>query len=550
MSKNGSSPIADVVVIGGGHNGLVAAAYLARAGLSVEVLEKNGTIGGAAVTEEFHPGFRNSVASYTVSLLNPRVIADLELVTRHGLKIVERPAANFWPVDTARGLLMPYGLAGRQAAIAQFSEHDAAQLADYDAALDRAASVLRALVLEPPPNAGGGIVEVLRAGRIGRRLSRLSLADQRLLVDLFTKSAADFLAGWFESDIVKAVFAFDGIVGAYAAPSTPGTAYVLLHHCFGEVNGKAGVWGHAVGGMGAITQAMAASAQRAGAVIRTDAAVREVLVEKGRAAGVVLETGKVVRARVVAANVGPRVLFGRMVPEGAIDGDAHRRLRSFKTGSGTFRMNVALSELPDFICRRGTAAAPHHGSGIIIGPTLGYLESAYLDARRYGWSRQPVVEMLIPSTLDDTLAPAGRHVASLFVQHVAPELPAPRSWDDSSEKEAFADLVIDTVNAHAPNFKASVLGRQILSPRDLETRFGLIGGDIFHGQLSLDQLYSARPLLGAADYRMPLAGLYLCGSGAHPGGGVTGLPGRNAAREILRDVTRSNWRQRLFGARN
>lgn len=537
----------DVAVIGGGHNGLVAAAYLARAGISVVVLEKNSMVGGAAITEEFHPGFRNSVASYTVSLLNPMVIADLELTTRHGLRIVERPAANFWPIDEKRGLLMPYGHGPRQSAIAAFSRHDAARLADYDAALERAASVLRALVLEAPPNAGGGLIEMLRAGRIGRRVMRLSLEDQRLLVDLFTKSASDFLSAWFESDIVKAAFAFDGIVGAYAAPSTPGTAYVLLHHCFGEVNGKAGVWGHAIGGMGAITQAMAASARAAGAIIRTDAPVAEVLVEQGRAAGVVLETGEVVRAHAVAANVGPRLLFSRMLRDGAIDRDAHTRLKAFKTGSGTFRMNVALSELPDFTCRRGKDMGPHHGSGIIIGPTLSYLEAAYLDARQSGWSRQPVVEMLIPSTLDPSLAPPGQHVASLFVQHVAPQLPDGRSWEDPAEREAFADLVIATVNTHAPNFKASVLGRQALSPLDLERRFGLVGGDIFHGQLSLDQLYSARPVLGHADYRMPLSGLYLCGSGAHPGGGVTGLPGRNAAREMIKDLKGPVWRRVVRG---
>jgi len=538
----------DVVVIGGGHNGLVAAAYLARAGLSVVVLEKNAVVGGAAVTEEFHPGFRNSVASYTVSLLNPHVIGDLEL-ERHGLQIVERPVANFWPVDRARGLLMPYGQEARQQAIRAFSERDADRLAGYDEALERAANVLRDLVLETPPNAGGGIIDMLRAGAIGRRLNHLTIEDQRLMVDLFTKSASDFLARWFESDIVKAAFAFDGIVGAYAAPSTPGTAYVLLHHCFGEVNGKSGVWGHAIGGMGAITQAMAGAARQAGAVIQVDAPVREVLVENSTAVGVVLETGRVIRARVVAANVGPRLLFNGMVPRGAVGEDVHTRLAGLKTGSGTFRMNVALSELPDFICRPGKEAAPHHGAGIIIGPTLEYLERAYLDARRYGWSREPVVEMLIPSTLDQGLAPPGQHVASLFVQHVAPTLPEGRSWSEAKEKEAFADLVIDTVTTHAPNFKASVIARQVLSPLDLEHRFGLVGGDIFHGQLTLDQLYSTRPVLGHADYRMPLEGLYLCGAGAHPGGGVTGLPGRNAAREILNDFGRRPWRRLLLGRR-
>ena len=527
----------DVAIIGGGHNGLVAAAYLAGAGLHVVVLEKNAVVGGAAVTEEFHPGFRNSVASYTVSLLSPKVIADLDL-HRHGLRIVERPVANFWPIDATRGLVMPYGLANRQAAIAAFSKADAERLPAYDAALERAASVLRDLTLQTPPNAGAGIVDMLRSAPLGKRLYGLTLDDKRLLLDLFTKSAAAFLDQWFESEIVKGAFAFDGIVGAYASPYQPGTAYVLLHHCFGEVNGKTGVWGHAVGGMGAITQAMARAAEAHGAVIRTDAPVAMLKTTGETVTGVVLGSGEEIRARAVASNIQPKLLFRAYVPEDAVDDATRRRFTSIETGSGTFRMNVALSELPDFICRPGTNQQPHHASGIVIGPTLGYLERAYLDARRDGWSAEPVVEILIPSTLDDTLAPKGQHVASLFGQHVAPRLPAGRSWADESEKARFADVVIDTVTKHAPNFRASIVGRQVLSPLDLETRFGLVDGDIFHGQLSLAQLFSARPVLGHADYRLPVKGLYLCGAGAHPGGGVTGLPGHNAAREILRDFKR------------
>ena len=528
----------DVAIIGGGHNGLTCAAYLAKGGLSVVVLEKNDVVGGAAVTEEFHPGYRNSVAAYTVSLLNPKVIADLELA-RHGLKVLERPAANFWPVDARRGLLMPYGLTNRQQAIAAFSTRDAERLPAYDAALDRAANVLRDLVLRTPPNAGGGIVEMIKAAGIGRRLLGLSIEDQRLLVDLFTKSAADYLAQWFESDVVKGAFGFDGIVGAYASPFTPGTAYVLLHHCFGEVNGKPGVWGHAVGGMGAITLAMAAAARAHGVAIRTGAQVTKVTTAGGRVSGILLASGEVVRARAVAANVPPKLLFRDLVPDADVSSDLRARFTGMKTGSGTFRMNVALSELPDFLCRPGKEQQPHHGSGIVIGPTIGYLERAYLDARLHGWSQQPVVEMLIPTTLDPALAPPGRHVASLFVQHVAPHLPDGRSWDDA--KETFADVVIDTVTAHAPNFKVSVVARQILSPLDIERRFGMVDGDIFHGQLSLDQLFSMRPVLGYANYRMPVPGLYLCGSGAHPGGGVTGAPGHNAAREIIADLKGRSW---------
>ena len=536
-----SGQIYDVAIIGGGHNGLACAAYLAGAGLSVVVLEKNPVVGGAAVTEEFHPGFRNSVAAYTVSLLNPVVIADLGLA-RHGLRIVERPVANFWPVDEHRHLLMPYGLARRQKAIAAFSARDAERLPAYDAALERAASLLRELVLQTPPNAGGGILELIGGAGLGRRLYGLSLDDKRLLLDLFTKSAADFLAQWFESEVVQAAFAFDGIVGAYASPKTPGTAYVLLHHCFGEVNGKPGVWGHAMGGMGAITTAMAAAARTRGAEIRAGAAVASLIVDGGRTTGVQLGSGERIAARAVAANVGPKLLFRDLVPEGAVEPGLATRFKTIKTGSGTFRMNVALSELPDFTCRPGRQAQDHHGSGIIIGPTIDYLDRAYLDARTHGWSRAPVVEMLIPSTLDDSLAPPGRHVASLFVQHVAPKLPAGRSWDEA--KDEFADLVIRTVTAHAPNFQESVIARQVLSPLDLERRFGMVDGDIFHGQLSLDQLFSARPVLGHAAYRMPVPGLYLCGSGAHPGGGVTGVPGRNAALEIIRDFRGPPWRTR------
>lgn len=530
----------DVVFVGGGHNGLTAAAFLARAGLRVVVLERREVVGGTAVTEEFFPGFRNSAAAYTVSLLAPQIIEDLALAS-HGLKIVERPVANFWPVDRDRYLLFPYGMQARQMEVAKFSKKDAERLPSYDRALARAAGILKDLAQRTPPNAGSGWLPALRYADFGRRIAGLGVDDKRLLHALFTKSAADFLAGWFENDVVRAAFAFDGIVGSYAAPSTPGTAYVLLHHCFGEVNGKPGVWGHAVGGMGAISQALRGAAESAGAEIRTGACVEQVLVENGRAAGAVLKSGEVVRARAVAANVAPKLLFRDLLPSGSVPAPAAEGIKALTSGSGTFRMNVALSTLPDFSCLPSSPdAGPggHHGAGIIIGPSMDYLERAYLDARLEGWSRRPVIEMLIPSTIDETLAPEGRHIASLFVQHVAPQLPVGRSWADPKEREAFADVVVATVGEYAPNFPGSVMARQIHSPLDLEEKFGLVDGDIFHGQMGLDQLFSARPLVGHADYRMPLKGLYLCGAGAHPGGGVTGLPGRNAAREMVRDLRR------------
>lgn len=528
----------DAIIIGGGHNGLVCAFYLARAGLKVTVLERRTVVGGAAVTEEFHPGFRNSVAAYTVSLLNPKVIGDMNLAG-HGLRIVERPLSNFLPLDDTRYLKLG---AGRTASeVARFSQRDAERLEDYKRHLDSAAELLRELVLQTPPNRVQGswltaLPELIKAGKLGNRMRGLSLATQRELLDLFTKSAGDYLDGWFESAPIKAAYGFDSVVGNYASPYTPGSAYVLLHHVFGEVNGKKGAWGHAIGGMGAITQAMARAAQAQGVEIRTGCGVEEVLLDKGRACGVVTAGGEHLDARVVVSNLNPRLLYTRLVDPGALPGDFLRRMQAWRCGSGTFRMNVALSELPSFSCLPGKEAAEHHGSGIIIAPSLQYMERAYHEARAHGWSREPIVELLIPSTLDPSLAPPGQHVASLFCQHVAPQLPDGASWD--AHREEVADLMISTVDRYAPNFKRSVLGRQIMSPLDLERTFGLVGGDIFHGALGLDQLFAARPMLGHADYRGPVPGLYTCGSGTHPGGGVTGAPGHNAAREVLRDVAR------------
>jgi phytoene dehydrogenase-like protein len=533
----------DAVIVGGGHNGLVCAAYLASAGLKVTVLERRGVVGGAAVTEEFHPGFRNSVAAYTVSLLNPKVIRDLDL-PRHGLKVVERKLANFLPLDDTQYLKIGAGKTEQE--VAKFSARDAARLPAYGERLDVIADVLRDLVLETPPNvtAGGwlaAIPELLRGARAGKRIARLDMPMRRELLDLFVKSAGDYLDAWFESAPIKAAYGFDGIVGNYASPYAAGSGYVLLHHVFGEVNGKKGAWGHAIGGMGAITQAMAKAAAERGVEIRVDSPVREVLVEAGRAVGVVTEKGEAIRARAVISNLNPKLLYGSLIDPNALPQDFRERIAHWRCGSGTFRMNVALSELPDFKALPGRSLAEHHTSGIIMAPSLAYMDQAYLDAKAGGWSKRPIVEMLIPSTLDDSLAPPGQHVASLFCQHVAPVLPNGASWDD--HREQVADVMIDLVNSHAPNFKASVLGRQIMSPLDLERTFGLIGGDIFHGALSLDQMFSARPMLGHGDYRGPLKGLYMCGSGTHPGGGVTGAPGHNAAREIIADFRRGRVKQ-------
>jgi phytoene dehydrogenase-like protein len=521
----------DAVIVGGGHNGLVCAFYLARAGLTVRVLERRGVIGGACVTEEFHPGFRNSTASYTVSLLRPKVIKDMRLHER-GWKIIERTISNFFPNENGY-LKLGGGEDRTRAEFARYSQHDADVFPKYEEALERVADVLRDLSLKTPPNAGGGLKALLAAASQGRKLAGMPIEAQRDVMDLFVKSARSFLDSWYENEYIKAAFGFDAVVGNYASPDTPGSAYVLLHHVFGEINGKKGMWGHSVGGMGAITQYMAEACIEAGVEISLDAPVAKVLVDGGKVAGVVLESGEEIAAAIVASNAGPALLFRQLVDRADMPAEFARRMDHFKAGSGTFRMNVALSELPDFTVLPGKEKAEHHTCGIIISPTLDYMDQAFTDAKAFGWSKKPIVEMKLPTSVDDSLAPPGMHIASLFCQQFAPELPDGRSWDD--EREAAADLIVETVNDHAPNFKASIIARQIHSPLDLERKFGLIGGDIMHGHMSLDQLWAARPVLGHGDYRAPIKGLYMCGAGTHPGGGVTGAPGHNAAHEILKD---------------
>ena len=520
---------ADVIIVGGGHNGLVCACYVARSGLRVRVLERRPIVGGAAVTEEFHPGFRNSTASYTVSLLAPEVIRDLRLKS-HGLRFVPRPQANFLPLSASESLSIYNDDAATAREFARFSANDGRALAGFRAMVHEVGDIVRRQMRRTPPNVGGGVMDWLNAGIAAINVVGLSMERRRDLTDLFLKPIADLLDAWFENAHVKAALAFDAVVGNFASPRAPGTAYGLLHHVIGELDGVRGAWGHAIGGMGAITQAMLKQALALGVEVETESEVTEVLVEDGRAAGVVLEGGKTCRGRAIAANIAPKNLYLDLVSAEHLDEDFRRRIRATRTESATLRMNVALAELPDFTCRPGTEAADHHRSGIVIGPTLDYLENAYLDARRGKWSEQPVVEMLIPSMIDDSLAPPGHHVASLFCQH----FPRDRDWD--TDREAAADTVFATIDRFAPNFSDSVIARQLLTPADLEDRFGLPGGDIFHGAMTPDQLWTNRPVMGYAAYRGPITGLYHCGAGAHPGGGVTGLPGMNAAREIARDV--------------
>ncbi|MBV9570200.1 MAG: NAD(P)/FAD-dependent oxidoreductase [Alphaproteobacteria bacterium] len=525
-----------VAIIGGGHNGLVCAFYLARSGHDVTVFERRHIVGGAAVTEEFHPGFRNSIASYSVSLLHPKVIADMQLA-RHGLKIVERYASNFLPLDDRSYLL---GTSPQE--IGKFSARDAEAIGPYTEELQRVADVVRELMLATPPNLGVGtwretISELLRSAAVGRRLSSMTLEMKRDLLALFAQSGGEWLDRWFESDPIKALLGFDAVVGNYASPYTPGSAYVLLHHVVGEVNSKRGTWGHAMGGMGAITQAMAKACREAGVTLTTEAPVREVIVERGHAAGLLMGDGEIHRAKYVVSGLNPKLLFTKMIKPSGLPADFRLRMERYRCGSGTFRMNLALAALPRFTCL--PEPGPHLNTGIIMAPSLAYMDRAYSTARAKGWSDEPIVEMLIPSVIDDSLAPAGRHVASLFCQHVAAELPDSRSWDD--HRDEVAELMLQTVEKFAPGFRNSVLGVQALTPLDLERTFGLVGGDIMHGRLELDQMFSARPVLGHGNYRSPIHGLYMCGAGTHPGGGVSGIPGHNAAREILRDMRKSKW---------
>lgn len=531
-----TSTHSDILILGGGHNGLVCAAYLAAAGLSVRILERRDLVGGAAVTEEFHPGFRNSVASYTVSLLNPKVIRDLRLAS-HGLRIVERPYANFLPLPSGDHFK---GGKHTEAELQRHCPGDIPRWHAYNARVDRIVAVLREIVHMTPPNIGDRIAfaDWLSSASLARKLKHLNLGARRDLLDMFTKSAGELLDDYFQCEPLKAILGWDSVVGSFNSPYTPGCAYVLLHHLFGEVNGKAGQWGHAIGGMGAITEAMRKECVSRGVHVETGAAVARVLVRDGRAIGAETVDGSRFEASCVVSNIGPKPLYQSLIEPQHLSDEQHERMRRYRVGSGTFRMNVALSELPDFSAMPGTTLQPHHQTGILIGPSLAYFEQAFVDAKTRehnpGWSRAPIVELCISSALDDSLAPPGQHVASLFCQHVAREVTV--GWD--AHAQTVAELMIDTVDAYAPNFKRSVLGMDVLSPLELERRIGLAGGDIFHGTLGLDQMFSARPLLGQGNYRGALKGLYLCGAGTHPGGGVTGLPGRNAAREILKDLKR------------
>jgi phytoene dehydrogenase-like protein len=540
-----SSPTSDVIIIGAGHNGLTAAAYLARAGKKVLVLERNAVVGGAAVTGEIAPGYRVSTASYLISLLLPEVERELEL-GRHGYKVLPRNPSSFTPLEDGRSLLMGPDAALNHREIAKFSARDAEAFPRYEALLNRIADCLEPAMMETPADLlplprhwrSRGFLDRLRHLRRGHKLYR-ALAklgdDLPAAMEILAGAARPILDRWFESDTLKATLATDAIIGTFQPISAPGTAYVLLHHVMGRAGGARGVWGYVEGGMGALTQALAQSARAAGAEIRTDCPVAAIEATGGRATGVRLAGGEVLTARAVASNADAHVTFEKLLDARHLPQKFREAVARIDYSSASMKINLAVSELPDFTCSPGKAGpGPQHMGTIHVGATtLDDLERAYDEAKYFRPSTKPVIEMTIPTVLDRTLAPAGHHMVGLFVQY-APYRLAAGTWD--ALKDRFADRCIAEINRVAPNFAKSVLHREVLSPVDLERRFGLTGGNIFQGSMGLHQLFSLRPVPGWSDYRTPVRGLYLCGAAAHPGGGVMGAAGRNAAREMLRDL--------------
>jgi len=523
----------DAIIVGGGHNGLVCAAYLARAGRRVLVLEAREMVGGCAVTEKIWPGYRVSTAAYLSSLLQEKVVRDLEL-ERFGYRVDAKDPAFFSPFPDGRHLFMWKDRARTLAEIAKFSAKDAEAYPRYEAHLEKLAAVAESLLLttppEFPPRGIGDFVDYLKLmGRL-RGLSRTEIVG---LVKVFTQSAADFLDAWFESEELKVTLATDGVIGANGGPRSPGTAYILLHHCMGGVGGVRGLWGFVRGGMGAISEAMATSARSKGAEIRVNAAVEKILVRNGRARGVILKTGEEIAGRIVVSNLDPKQTFLKLIGEADLPGDFLDGIRKFRTEGTSLKMNLALSGLPEFraLPSSGQPAAQHKAT-MHICPSIEYVERAWDDAKYGRPSRSPLIEMTIPTMYDPSLAPPGKHILGIFLQY-APYSLKETNWD--AEREPYAERVLDVIEEYCPNIRSIIVERQTLTPLDLERRFGITGGNIFHGEMSLDQMFVMRPLAGWARYRTPVRGLYLCGSGAHPGGGVMGAPGHNAAREILRD---------------
>ena len=523
-------PKYDAVVVGGGHNGLVTAAYLARAGRRVLVLERRELVGGCAVTEEIWSGFRVSTAAYLTSLLQERIVRELDL-ERFGYRVDAKDPAFFSAFPDGRHFFMWQDRARTLVEIARFSPRDAAAYPAYEDQLERISRLVEGLLLVAPPRfPPAGIGDFLDYLKFAARLRGMSSRDLVALVKIFTQSAADYLDERFESPEIKVTLATDGVIGANGGPRSPGTAYILLHHSMGGVGGHRGLWGFVRGGMGAVSESIAASARVAGAEIRVNAPVARVLVRDGRARGVALESGEEIEAAAVASNLDPKATFLRLVEESDLDPEFRAAIVRFRIEGTSAKINLALNGLPDFTALPG-APGPQHRATMHICPDIEYVERAWDDAKYGRPSQRPLLELTIPTLYDPSLAPPGRHIMGIFLQY-APYSLREGTWDDL--REPFGDRVISLIEEYAPNIRAIVQHRQVLTPLDLERRFGITGGNIFHGEMSLDQMFSMRPVAGWARYRTPVEGLYLCGSGAHPGGGVMGAPGFNCAREMLR----------------
>ena len=519
----------DAIVIGGGHNGLVHAAYLARAGRKVLVLERRHVLGGAAVTEEVFPGFKFSVCSYVVSLLRPEIIRELDL-PRHGLEILPLDG-TFTPMPSGDYLWRMNDHARTRREIVRHSRTDAEAYDEYALAMVEMARFVKPILEMTPPDPWSlHPRELARMLFLGRRFRGLSAGDRYNQVQLMTMSAVDFLDQWFETDVLKATMSASGIIGTFLGVRSPGTAYVLLHHYMGEIDGAFRSWGLARGGTGAISNAIAAAAREAGVEIRTEAPIAKILVREGRTRGVVLANGDEIDADIVSSSVDPRITFMRMLGEEHLPPEFVEGVSRYKFRGSSGKVNMALDGLPDFTCLPGEG---HHLRGAIsISPGIDYMERAYDDAKYGRFSRHPYIDIVIPTLTDPSIAPPGKHVMSCFVQY-APYHLAESNWD--AEREAFGDTVVNTIAEYAPNFKDLILHRQVVTPLDLERDWGLSEGNIFQGELSLEQLFFLRPVPGWASYRTPVKGLYMCGSATHPGGGIMGAPGRNAAHAVLQD---------------
>jgi len=519
----------DAIVVGGGHNGLVAAAYLGRAGKKVLVLERRHVLGGAAVTEEVFPGFKYTVCSYVCSLLRPEIIRDLNLPT-HGYQIIP-VESTLTPLPDGRYLFRGGDPEENRREIAKFSRRDAEAYPRFGQLMVKIARFIKPQLSMTPPDltsmSPGNLRKMLALRGAFKEIDEETLYT---FARLLTMSSADYLDEWFETDALKGTMCASGIIGTFLGPRSPGTAYVLIHHYMGEVDGAFRAWGFVRGGMGMVSQSIASAARSFGVQIRTNAEVRQILVRDGRAVGVELASGERIEAKVVASGVDPKRTFLKLVERTQLPQDFVRGIEAYNTEGSSAKVNVALKEAPNFTCLPGEG--PHLQGAISISPSVEYIERAYDDAKYGDFSRRPYLDVMVPSAIDPTLAPPGKHILSMFVQY-AP-YSRRKGWDDDA-REALGDTVIETLAEYAPNVPRAILHRQVLTPLDLEREIGLTGGNIFHGELTPNQLFFLRPIPGWAQYRTPIRGLYLCGSGAHPGGGVMGAPGYNAAREILKD---------------